>query len=140
MASGQRPGAEVDAQLVDLAVVLAVADDRDRKFDSPRLTVEVQDHLPKAVSFGNDMRDILDRDVAASYPGVRLRDERLERARALDASSHELVQFGLGGERPDQRVRLPDHQAVEVGDRTTTRDQTWRTSHLVWEQFEFGLS
>jgi hypothetical protein len=54
VASGQCPGAEVDAQLVDLAVVLAVGDDRDRKFDSPRLT----------------------------------------------------VQFGLGGERPDQRVRL----------------------------------
>ena len=98
MAAGQCPGAELDPQLVDVAVVLAVGGDRDRKLDSPRLTVEVQDYLLKAVSFGNDMRDILDRDVAASYPGVHLRDERLERARALDASSHGVVRFGLGGE------------------------------------------
>ncbi len=89
---------------------------------------------------GNSPLKPLTFSAGSSYPRVRLCDERFEIARALDASSHELVQFGLGGERPDQRVRLPDHQAVEVGDRTTTRDQTWRTSRLVREQFEFGLS
>jgi hypothetical protein len=64
--------------------------------------------------FGNDVRDILDRDVAPSYPGVHLCDERPERARALDASPHGIVQLRLGGERLDQRVGLAGHQAVKV--------------------------
>jgi len=57
---------------VGVAVALAVGNDRDRKIDSLRLTIEVQDHLLKAVSFGDDMRDVLDDDVAPSYPGVHL--------------------------------------------------------------------
>ena len=114
MAAGQRPAAEVDPQLVDPSVGLAVGDDRDRKLDSPRLTIEVQDHLLKAASLGNDMLDILDRDVAPSYPRVHLGDERLERSRALDASAHRVVQLRLAGERLDQRIGLPGHQTVEV--------------------------
>jgi hypothetical protein len=63
------------------------------------------------------MLDILDRDVAPSYPRVHLGDERFERSRALDACAHGVVQLGLGGKRLDQRIRLPGHQTVEVGHR-----------------------
>jgi hypothetical protein len=60
------------------------------------------------------MLDILDRDVAPSYPRVHLGDERVERSRALDASADGVVHLGLGGEGLDQRIGLPGQQTVEV--------------------------
>jgi len=41
-------------------------------------------------------------------------DERFECSGALDTSAYRVVQLGLGGERPDQRIELPGHQTVEV--------------------------
>ena len=116
VAAVQRPAAEVDPQLVHQSVGHAVGDDRDRQIDSPGLAVEMENHLLEAARLGDDVLDVLDRDVALREPRVRFADERLERPRALDPSSYRVVQLGLAGERLDQRVGLPGHKAGEVGD------------------------
>jgi hypothetical protein len=92
---------------------VALADDRDRKIYRSGLTVEVENHLPKAAWLGDDTLDVLDRGVALPEPRLRFGDVRLERPRAPDAPAYGMVQLGLAGKRPDQRIELPGQQTVE---------------------------
>ena len=86
-------------QFVDPSVGLLVGDDRDRKIDSSALSVEVENHLLKAASLGDDVLHVLDRMVALAEPRVRFGDECLERPPALDTSAYGVVQLGLAGDK-----------------------------------------
>src|SRR5262245_28789537 len=105
MAAGQGPAAEVHAQFVDAAIAVAVADQRNRKTNSPRLAVQAENRLAKATPLADDVLDVLDRGVALPEPRVHFADERRKRPRAPDAPAHGVVQFGLAGKRPDQRIQ-----------------------------------
>ncbi len=98
VAAGQGPAAVVDAQLVNPSVGLLVGHDRDRKIDSPGLTVEVENHLLETARHGNDALDVLDLDVALAEPRVGFDDVGLERPSPPDASAHGVVNLGLAGE------------------------------------------
>lgn len=66
VAGGEWPVAEIeDPQLVDPAG-LAVGHDHNREVDWPCLTVEVEDYLLEALSLGDDVLDVLDRDICAA--------------------------------------------------------------------------
>ena len=84
--------------------------------DSSDLTVEVENHLVEALSLGDDVLDVLDRDVVPTEPRARFGHERLERPYALDTPAHGVVQLGHAGEGLHQRIGLPRQQAVEVRD------------------------
>ena len=75
----------------------------------------MQNHLLEAASLGDDVLNVLDRDVALPEPRLRVREVRLEGPRALDASADRVVQLGLAGERLEQRIGLPGQQTFEVG-------------------------
>jgi hypothetical protein len=117
VATGERPAAEVDTQLLEASVGVVVRDERVREVDAAALTLEVENHLLEAALFGDDPLDVLDRHLVPSEPLVRLGDERPEGSNALDASPHRVMELGLADERLDQWVKLPRHQTVEVRDR-----------------------
>ena len=121
VAAGQRPAAEVHPQFLDASVGLAVGDDRDRKVDSLGLTVEVENHLPKAASLGDDVLDVLDRDVAPREPRFRFGGVRLERPRALDPPAYGVVQLGSPANDPTSASNSPAIKPSKNGTVTSSR-------------------
>jgi hypothetical protein len=67
----------------------------------------MEDHFLKPVSLGDQVLDVLDRDVALPEPRTHFCHESLERPPALDASAHGVIQLGLPGERFDKCIKLP---------------------------------
>ena len=100
----QRPAAVVHPQLVDPSIGLAVGDDRDRKPDPSGVTIEVDNGLLKPMPLHDHPLDILDRDDALAEHRLHFVEVRLECPRAPDAAAYWVVQFGLAGERPNQRI------------------------------------
>jgi hypothetical protein len=84
VAAGEWPVAAIDPQLVDPPVGPAVGHDRNREVDSSGLTIEVENHLLEALSLGDDVLDVLDRDVVPPESRARFGHERLEGPYALD--------------------------------------------------------
>jgi hypothetical protein len=115
--AGQRPGAEVHAQLEDAGVLVAVGGKGQGKLHAPIVAVDVKDDLLDAAARRDDEIDVLDRDVALRDPGVGVRHEPAERVGALDAPAYRMMHLGLADERLDERVGLPGDQAVEIGHR-----------------------
>ena len=68
MVACDRPAAEIDPKLVDPQVGPAVGHDRDGKIDSPVLTVEMENDLLEAVSLGDAVPYVLDREVVLAEP------------------------------------------------------------------------
>jgi hypothetical protein len=94
VAAGEWPVAEIDPQLVDPPAGPAVGHDCNREVDSACLTVEVENYLLEALSLGDDVLDVLDRDVVPTQPRARFGDERLEGPHALDTPAYGVVQLG----------------------------------------------
>jgi hypothetical protein len=84
VAAGQRPGAEVQAQLEDALVLLVVvAGERKGKTDTSAVAVEVEDYLFDPARIRDEEVDVLDPGIACRQPGGRVGDEAPERAFAL---------------------------------------------------------
>jgi len=143
MAAVQRPAAPVEADLDDAAVVVVVGGAGQRKLDLSAVRGDVNYHFLESARGYAHVVHILDRDVLGE-PGLHLLRVALEGAHALDAAPLRMMQLGLTGERPDQRVGLPGHQAVEEGHRGEVLDpapflypgqrgggeELWRPRHL----------
>ena len=115
MVAGERPGAEVDPQLLETPAGAVVGDERVRKVDSSALAVEVEYHLLEAALLRDDALDVFERGVTSREPFVRLAHEVPERPHPFDAPAQRMVQLRLAGEGLDQGIDLPDQQPVEVG-------------------------
>jgi hypothetical protein len=114
MAAGQRPRAEVDAQLDDARVVVAVGRNGHRQLDPALVAVDGQHRLFDSAPGRDDAVDIVDSGVARGQPSVGLGHEPLGGAAALDAATHRVMELRLARERPDERVGLTGHQPSEV--------------------------
>jgi hypothetical protein len=66
VAAGQRTGAEVDAQLDDAGVLVAIGRERQGKRDAPIAAVEGKDNLFYPAPRRNDEIDVLNRDVRSA--------------------------------------------------------------------------
>jgi hypothetical protein len=118
--AGQRPRAEVDAQLDDAGVLVAVGGEGQGQRDASILAVEMQDDLFDPAPRRDDEVDVLDGDVAVGQPGLGVGGEALERRDALHVPAYRVMQLRLPGERPGERVDLPRDQAVEERHRRET--------------------
>ena len=116
MAAGQGPGAEVDAQLDDVGMLVAVCGDRHRPLDASMVGVDGHERLLDSAPWSDDAPDIPDDGVALGEPGIGLDHEALERAASLHAAADRMMELRLAGERPDERVRLAGHHSLEVRD------------------------
>jgi hypothetical protein len=76
----------------------------------------MENDLLEAVSLSDDVSHVLDRKVVMSEPRARFGGERFEGSCPLHAPAYGVVQLGHDGERLDQRIGLPRHQAIEEGD------------------------
>jgi hypothetical protein len=88
VAAGQRPGTEVQAQLDDARVLVAVGDERQGKADASAAAVEVKDDLFDHARIRDEDVDVLDVDIACRQPGGHVGDEAPERAFALDPPAY----------------------------------------------------
>src|SRR5215216_181613 len=119
VAAGQRPGAEVQAQLEDALVLLVVvAGERKGKTDASAVAVEVEHDLFDPARIRDEEVDVLDIDIAFRQPGGRIGDEAPKRAFALDAPAYRVMHLWHTRERLEERVDLSGHQAVEEGHRS----------------------
>jgi hypothetical protein len=113
VAAVQRPRAEVEAQLDDALVLVAVGGERQGKADASAVAVEVEDDLLDAAPMRDEEVDVLDVDVPRVEPGGHVVHEPAERALAPDPPADGVMDLGHARERLDERVDLPGHQAVE---------------------------
>src|SRR5215207_6262309 len=118
VAAGQRPGAEVQAQLDDALVRIVVGGERQRKADASAVAVEVEDDLFDPARLRDEEVDVLDLDVAFRQPGGHIGDEAPKRGFALDAPAYRVMHLWHAREGLEERVDLSGHQAVEEGHRS----------------------
>ena len=75
-----------------------------RKFDWSVVTVEVDNGLLTPMPLHDQAVDVLDRGDALAEHRLHFVEIRLECPRTPDTPAYRVVQFGLAGERPNQRI------------------------------------